>query len=144
MGSGGAFEGSASLFLVPGLAYLDAEETVFKAMLEGWRAQRVGGRNLRRHTVVAGLGVVRRFREATGLFPWHWTPAVFDEWMEDLVAVHRRAHSTVRNYQIAVGQFCEFICSPRLWVGCRMRGAVRNASGSGLHRVEHDATSAGL
>jgi len=112
MGSGNAFEGSASLFLVPGVAYLDAEDAVFAAMLEGWRAQRIGARNLRRHTVMAGLGIVRRFRDASGLFPWHWTPAVFDEWMEDLVSVRRRAPSTVRNYQIAVGQFCEFICSP--------------------------------
>lgn len=112
MGSGDTFEGSASLFLVPGVAYLDAEEAVFEAMLEGWRAQRAGGRNLRRNTVMTGLDIVRRFREASGVFPWHWTPAVFDEWMEDLVAVRRRAPSTVRNYQIAVGQFCEFICSP--------------------------------
>lgn len=29
-----------------------------------------------------------------------------------LVSVRRRAPSTLRNYQIAVGQFCEFICSP--------------------------------
>jgi hypothetical protein len=47
----GAFEGSASLFLVPGVAYLDAEETVFAAMPEGWRAQRIGPRNLRNASV---------------------------------------------------------------------------------------------
>jgi hypothetical protein len=23
---------------------------------------------------MTGLGIVRRFRDASGLFPWHWTP----------------------------------------------------------------------
>lgn len=123
VGSGNAHFGSASLYLAPGVSYLDEEEAVFAAMLEGWRAQRVGGRNLRVAGVRTDLGTVQRFRESAGVFPWHWTAALFDEWMEDLVGVRRLAPSTIRNYQNVVAQFCDFICSPHYeWVAeCEAR-----------------------
>jgi site-specific recombinase XerD len=105
-------DGSASLVLLPGLAYLDEEKTVFEGMLAGWQAQRLGGRNLRAASVRAGQRIVRRFRESSGEFPWRWSAAIFDEWMEDLVSVRRLAPSTIRNYQNATAQFCDFICSP--------------------------------
>ena len=117
MGSDQVFHGSASLLLVPGLAYLDEEEAVFAAMLEGWSAQRLGGRNLKPAGVRSSLNVVRRFRDAAGAFPWQWSAALFDEWMEDLVSIRRLAPSTIRGYQNAVAQFCDFICSPHYdWV----------------------------
>jgi site-specific recombinase XerD len=116
-GSGQVLLGSASLILAPGVAYLDEEEAVFAAMLEGWRAQRIGGRNLRASGVGAGLKTVQRFRDASGVFPWNWTAALFDEWMEDLTSVRRLAPSTIRGYQNTLAQFCEFICSPHYdWV----------------------------
>lgn len=123
MGSGNGPFGLASLYLAPGVSYLDEEEAVFAAMLEGWRAQRVGGRNLRVAGVRTDLGTVQRFRASAGVFPWHWTAALFDEWMEDLVGVRRLAPSTIRNYQNVVAQFCDFICSPHYeWVGeCEVR-----------------------
>src|SRR6476620_4480908 len=117
MGSKRVPAGSAPLILVPGVAYLDEEEAVFSAMLEGWRAQRVGGRNLRASGVRSDLSTVQRFRDSTGAFPWNWSAALFDEWMQDLVAVRRLAPSTIRGYQNAVAQFCDFICSPHYgWV----------------------------
>lgn len=123
MGSGNGPFGLASLYLAPGVSYLDEEEAVFAAMLEGRRAQRVGGRNLRVAGVRTDLGTVQRFRASAGVFPWHWTAALFDEWMEDLIGVRRLAPSTIRNYQNVVAQFCDFICSPHYeWVGeCEVR-----------------------
>lgn len=86
-------------------------------MLEGWRSQRIGGRNLRGEGVRSGINTVKRFREASGVFPWHWTAALFDEWMEDLVTIRHLAPSTIRGYQNAVGQFCDYVCSPHYeWV----------------------------
>jgi hypothetical protein len=86
VGSGGGLDGSASLVLLPGVAYRDQEETVFAGMLEGWQAQRAGGRNLRAGSVRAGLRIVRRFHEFAGEYRWRCTAASFDEWMEDLAS----------------------------------------------------------
>jgi site-specific recombinase XerD len=46
-----------------------------------------------------------------------------DEWMVDLVSVRRLAPSTIRNTQLAVAQFCDYICSPHYgWVAeCEAR-----------------------
>jgi site-specific recombinase XerD len=111
------------MFLAPGVSFLNEEEAVFKAMLEGWSAQRVGGRNLKVSGVRSDLSIVRRFRDSSGAFPWNWSAALFDEWMQDLVAVRRLAPSTIRGYQNAVAQFCDFICSPHYdWVAeCESR-----------------------
>ncbi|MGX9901505.1 hypothetical protein ACW0JT_19305 [Arthrobacter sp. SA17] len=69
------------------------------------------------------MNVVQRFRTSAGAFPWTWSAALFDEWMEDLVTVRRLAPSTIRGYQNAVAQFCDFICSPHYdWVAeCESR-----------------------
>jgi hypothetical protein len=45
-----ALVGTATSILPDGLAYLDAEERVFDAMLEGWRRQQVS-RGLKRDTI---------------------------------------------------------------------------------------------
>lgn len=122
--------GSASLFLAAGVSYLDEEEAVFSAMLEGWRAERVGGPNLTASVVRSDLNTVQRFRDSAGAFPWSWSAALFDEWMDDLVTVRRLAPSTVRGYQNAVAQFCDFSCSPHYdWVA---ECPLRDASSAGL------------
>ncbi|WP_197493591.1 tyrosine-type recombinase/integrase [Paenarthrobacter nicotinovorans] len=109
--------GFEPVVLVPDIAYLNEEETVFKAMLTAWKAQRLGGRNLRPKTVASGVQIVRRFRDSCGELPWEWSAALFDEWMEDLVAVRRLAPSTIRHYQNVTSQFCDFLCSPHYgWV----------------------------
>ncbi|PTT67781.1 integrase [Arthrobacter sp. HMWF013] len=92
-------------------------------MLEGWRAQRVGGRNLKASGVRSDVNTVQRFTKSAGAFPWQWSAALFDEWMQDLVTVHRLAPSTIRGYQNAVAQFCDFVCSPHYdWVAeCEAR-----------------------
>jgi site-specific recombinase XerD len=109
--------GAAALHLAPGLAFLREDAAVFEAMLDGWRSQQLGGRNLRVESVNGVCGVVRRFRDHANEYPWAWTAALMDDWTTDLVSVRRLAPSTIRSYQNAVRQFCDFICSPHYgWV----------------------------
>lgn len=109
--------GTSALHLVDGVAFLHEDATVFEAMLEGWTAQQVGGRRLQPETAADRLRMVRRFQAHAQSWPWEWSAAMLDEWMLDLVSVHRLAASTVRHYQLAIGWFCDFICSPHYgWV----------------------------
>jgi len=110
-------EGGAARVLPGGVAFFHEEEAVFGAMLDGWRAQRVGGRGVRSKTAAASIQAVERFRRHSNAFPWEWTAGMVDEWMVDLVSVRRLAPSTIRNTQLAVAQFCDYICSPHYgWV----------------------------
>ncbi|WP_426624822.1 tyrosine-type recombinase/integrase [Leifsonia sp. McL0607] len=109
--------GASALHLVDGVAFLREDAAVFEAMLEGWTAQQVGGRRLQRETAADRLRIVRRFQEHAQSWPWEWSAAMLDEWMLDLVSVHRLAGSTMRHYQLVIGWFCDFICSPHYgWV----------------------------
>ncbi len=110
-------QGASSLYLVDGVTFMREDVAVFEAMLEGWTAQQVGGRRLQPETAAERLRVVRRFQAHAQAWPWEWSAAMLDEWMLDLVSVHRLAASTVRHYQLAIGWFCDFICSPHYgWV----------------------------
>jgi len=115
--------GASSLHLVSGVAFLNEDVSLFEAMLEGWSAQQLGGRKLQAITVDQRIHSVRRFQEHAALYPWEWSAAAFDEWMEDLVSVRRLAPTTIRTYQMAIRQFCEFLCSPHYgWVAeCEQR-----------------------
>lgn len=119
----GVPQGSASLVLVDGLVFLREDEAVFEAMVEGWAAQMIGGRGLQRRSVAAVASVVRRFQAYTNEWPWRWSPAMFDEWMTDLVSARALAPATIRSYQYAVRGFCAYLCSEHYgWVAeCEQR-----------------------
>ncbi|GAA1979216.1 hypothetical protein GCM10009777_10650 [Microbacterium pumilum] len=104
--------GSVELHLVSGVTLLREDAAVFEAMLEGWAAQQRGGRNLQAYTVGQRVHAVRRFQRFANAYPWEWSAAGFDEWMTDQVTVHQLVPSTIRNNQIAIRQFCDFLCSP--------------------------------
>ena len=108
-----------------------AEARAFEAMLDGWRAQQLS-RNLAFPTIDAGARVVRRFQEHTGRYPWRWTSAEFDAWMAELRDGQRRAHGTLRGYQLAVRGFLGYVCRPCLRVGPAVPGHVRRSSGADL------------
>lgn len=109
--------GAASLHLVDGVQFLRQDEAVFDAMLDGWSAQMIGGRGLRRETVAFSTSMVRRFQTHVNEWPWRWSAAMFDEWMTDLATVHALKHSTRRGYQLAIRAFCTYVCSPHYgWV----------------------------
>ena len=109
--------GSAALHLLTGAPVLNEDVAVFEAMLEGWSAQLLGGRNLNAVTVSQRDYTVRQFQRHANAYPWQWSASQFDEWMADLATVRGLAAATMRNYQVAVRQFCDFILSPHYgWV----------------------------
>jgi len=99
------------LVLVSGAALLRPDVQLFEAMLEGWRHQQAS-RNLAPATIAAGIGVVARFQQHAGEFPWTWTPAHLEEWTTDLRAVRHVTLSTVRSYQKSVRLFLRYVCDP--------------------------------
>ncbi|WP_228120539.1 tyrosine-type recombinase/integrase [Streptomyces fagopyri] len=114
--------GSARLLLIDGVSLLHPEDAVFEAMLEGWEKQQ-RGRRLGVDTIGERVRVVRRFTEFSGEYPWRWTAAHMDEWSTTLIAELQRARSTIRSYQGAIRQFCDFLTSPHYtWVSeCEKR-----------------------
>lgn len=117
MAAAGVPQGSVSLVLAPDVSFLREDEAVFEAMLQGWTAQRVGGRGLQRESVQKTAAIVRRFQKLTNEFPWRWSAQMFDEWMTDLVSSRSVAPSTLRSYQYAVRSFCAYLCSEHYgWV----------------------------
>lgn len=123
MVSGLVPHGVSSLYLAPGVSFLREEDAVFEAMLTGWRAQQIGGRNLRDDYVGGTLRAVKQFQTHSGLWPWAWSAGQFDEWMLDLVSVRQLAPSTIRGYQQAMRLFCEYATSEHYgWVTeCELR-----------------------
>jgi site-specific recombinase XerD len=95
---------------------------LFEEMLEGWARQQ-RARRLSAAMVAGRERVVRRFQESTGTWPWHWRPEQVERW----VSAHNWAHSTVRNYEGALGTFMGYLVDERYgWAEiCRRRlGAV--------------------
>ena len=114
--------GSASLVVLEGATPLRPELALFEEMLEGWARQQ-RARRLSAAMVAGRERVVRRFQESTGTWPWHWRPEQVERW----VSAHNWAHSTVRNYEGALGTFMGYLVDERYgWAEiCRRRlGAV--------------------
>jgi site-specific recombinase XerD len=111
VGQRGVAPGVSSLHLAAGVAFLNEEESVFEAMVDGWVSQQRGGRNLKEKSVQAAVRLVRQFHGFANEWPWQWTAASFDEWMMHLVSVKRLAPSTIRTYQYGVRAFCDYLCS---------------------------------
>lgn len=103
--------GPAARLLTPGVALFAAEETVLAAMLEGWELQQ-RSRMLSGLTIERRLLTVRRFVSFTNDYPWRWTPGDVEAWTAEMVSAGM-AHSTVRNYQMAVSLFCGYLSDPR-------------------------------
>jgi hypothetical protein len=48
------------------------------------------------------------------VFAWVWRAEHLEEWIEDLALAPRRLHvSTLRNYQIAIRLFCDYLLDRR-------------------------------
>jgi integrase/recombinase XerC len=120
--AGVGIAGSAALVLVEGVVPLGPEPALFEAMIEGWRRQQ-SARRLSASVVEGRERLVRRFQEFTGVWPWQWTPAQVDSWVDS----GGWAHSTVRSYQGALATLLDYVCDSRYgWlVECQQRvGAV--------------------
>ena len=105
--------GSAALSLVANVIPLDPEPAVFSAMLSGWRDQQQA-RFLQPATIQAREGIVRRFADFTGNYPWQWRSEDVDAWFAQLKSASPpTAVSTARGYQLALRLFCGLITDPR-------------------------------
>jgi integrase/recombinase XerC len=122
--------GAARLELVGGVVQLRPEDSMFEAMLSGWRAQQCA-RGLREDTILPRERLVRRFGEFTAEFPWAWLPGHMDEWSLHLTAEEHLAPSTIRSYQCCLRLFTEFLVDARYgWAA-----ACEEAFGPGVHPV---------
>ena len=126
----GVLAGSAQLELVSGVAHLRPEDALFDAMLHGFGAQQLA-RGLRRETIGARERLVRRFAGSTNEYPWSWGPAHLEEWVLGLGGEKRLALSTIRNYQVDLRLFTEYVCDPRYgW-----QEVCENAFGDGQYPI---------
>jgi integrase/recombinase XerC len=126
----GDLAGAARLELVSGVAQLRPEDAMFEAMLRSWRAQQTA-RGLREETIAGREQLVRRFVEFTNEYPWGWLPAHVEEFTLSLTAERHLAPATVRNYQIDVRLFSEYVTDGRYGWGA----ACEEAFGPGVHPV---------
>jgi site-specific recombinase XerD len=122
--------GAAHLELVSGVAQLRPEDAMFEAMLRAWRAQQTA-RGLREDTMAEREQLVRRFLEFTNDYPWNWLPGHVEEFTLSLVSERHLAPSTVRNYQVSLRLFSEFLTDARYGWGA----ACEEAFGPGMHPV---------
>src|SRR5512142_2533150 len=89
-----------------------ADERVFEAMLDGWRAQMLA-RGLAPATIKARCGLVTRFQQYTSEFPWSWRPVDVDEFLAGLRSSTRPVSlSTLRSYSDGVAMFCAYLTHP--------------------------------
>jgi len=116
----------------------------FEAMLEGWRDQQLS-RNLAQETIRVRERLVRRFCRHSEVWPWQWLPGHFENWVGGMRTESHLVHSTVRNYQLAVGSFCAFVCDPAYGWGASCLahfGAVPSQvcrpENMGVHTSEYD------
>jgi len=96
-----------------GVQPLHFEDALFEAVLAGWvRQQRA--RMLAPSTIGSRERLVRRLQAHAGAWPWEWRAEHLEEWIEDLAMPPSRLHvSTLRQYQIAIRLFCDYLCDRR-------------------------------
>jgi site-specific recombinase XerD len=96
----------------PGVGLFRADERVFGEMLDRWRAQMLA-RGLTTDTIKGRCGVVSRFQEYTGEFPWQWRPADVEEFMAELRSRRESISlTTLRSYSNAIAMFCAYLTHP--------------------------------
>ncbi len=96
----------------PTVGLFRADERVFDAMLDGWRAQMLA-RGLTTETIGNRCRLVRRFQTFSGEFPWQWRPVD----IEDFLAERRSGEkpislTTLRSDSNSVAMFCAYLTHP--------------------------------
>ena len=136
--------GSAPAVLASGVSFLQPEDAVLGAMLEGWATQQ-RSRLLAATTVENRRWTVRRLVAFANEYPWSWRPTDVEEWTSSLVA-EGLAHSTIRHYQASVALFLDYVCDERYgWVPvCEQRFGTHPAQvfhewNTAMHRSDVEA-----
>lgn len=86
-------DGSGRVRPVHSMPVLRPDEQVLQLMLDGWRNQQLS-RNLQFATIDQRIRCVQRFLDHVNEDPWHWTPAMVEEFSADLRTVRHVSHST--------------------------------------------------
>jgi hypothetical protein len=86
----------------PDVGLFRAEDRVFEAMLDGWKAQMLA-RGLTVQTIEGRCRVVQKFQEYAGTFPWTWRPVD----LEKPISL-----TTLRSDSNAIAMFCAYTASP--------------------------------
>ncbi len=96
----------------PSVGLFRADERVFEAMLDGWRAQMLA-RGLTVGTIEGRCRLVSRFQSFTGEFPWTWRPADVEDFLADRRSGERPISlTTLRSDSNAIGMFCAYVTHP--------------------------------
>lgn len=89
-----------------------ADERVFDAMLDGWRAQMLA-RGLTTQTIEGRSRILRRFQEFSGAYPWSWQPVDLDDFMAERRSGEKPISlNTLRSDSNAIAMFCSYVSSP--------------------------------
>jgi hypothetical protein len=96
----------------PAVGLFRADERVFTAMLDGWRAQMLA-RGLTTPTIQQRCQLLERFQAFTGEFPWQWRPADVDDFLAGLRSGEKPISlKTLRSYSNSVAMFCSYLTHP--------------------------------
>jgi len=97
----------------PGVSLLRAEDAVFAAMVDGWRAQMLA-RGLTTQSIKSATALVSRFQEFTNDYPWRWRAHDVDEFLATLRSREKPVTlTTLRSYSSAVRTFCGYVSDSR-------------------------------
>ncbi|YCH08578.1 tyrosine-type recombinase/integrase [Arthrobacter sp. alpha11c] len=95
------------------IGLLRAEDRVFEAMLDGWRAQMLA-RGLSTAYIKSSCSVVERFQGHANEYPWTWSAHHVDEFFADRRSSDPGlALSTLRSNAGAIKAFCAYLTDGR-------------------------------
>lgn len=95
------------------IGLLRAEDRVFEAMLDGWRAQLLA-RGLTTAFIQSSCRLVERFQEHSNEYPWTWSAHHADEFFADRRSGEKTlALSTLRANAGAIRPFCAYLTDSR-------------------------------
>ena len=122
------------------VALFRAEDRVFEAMLDGWRAQMLA-RGLTTGVILTRCAVITRFQKFAGDYPWHWRPVDLDDFMADRRSGGRPVKlSTLRTDSNTIAMFCAYVASPAYgWSELCERTAPCAACPDGLPNSKGDS-----
>lgn len=96
----------------PAVGLFRADERVFTAMLDGWRAQMLA-RGLTFGTIEGRCQLVARFQVYSAEFPWQWRPVDIEYFLSELRSGKQPLSlTTLRSYSNAVAMFCAYFTHP--------------------------------
>ncbi|RBM17595.1 integrase [Prauserella sp. PE36] len=132
--------------LADNVIHLDPAPAVFEAMLEGWRRQQSARFLKTSLTIAPRLRLIRRLWDFTGLYPWQWTPADGEAFIDDMRGGESPiVASTARTYEVAISLFLEYLLDSRYgWVQvCEERFGdtpqqVFHEGNSVLHKLNYE------